>query len=519
MSKTLKTATVDLHVIAKIFNLALPALTLLFILAGHFGSCYCHFFSAPLIIHTLFNYLYRHGQKDHTLLANFGLIGQTRYFLESIGPEMRQYLFATDTEERPFNRNERAEVYRKSKGIDSAASFGSQREYDASEIKLRHSMFPVPLDERQPFSLTFGDPEKTDVPYTIHHPTLISAMSYGALSAPAVRALARGARNAGIAMNTGEGGYPKYHFIENCDLIFQIGTAKFGVRDEQGLLDEDKLREIVEKPQVRMVEVKFSQGAKPGKGGLLPKEKISEEIAILRGVGRDRDIVSPPRHLECTDIPSSVAFFKRIQDIARKPTGFKICLGRPSEFRELMRAFKARNVIPDFIAVDGAEGGTGAAPTAFLDGVGVPIYVSLYHVNRILCEEGLRSRIKIIAGGKLITPLRQIIALCIGADACYTARGFMLSMGCIQALQCGNNTCPVGITSHDPQLHHGLDIETKARRVTNYIQGLLHDFDELLAAAGVHSENELNIDHLYIPSGHALHHILDHNRHGSHHSE
>ncbi|MFU8849298.1 MAG: glutamate synthase-related protein, partial [Opitutales bacterium] len=265
-----------------------------------------------------------------------------------------------DREERPFNRTERSEIYRKSKNIDSAGSFGTLLEYDASEIKLRHSMFPTREEDVLPFRVTFGETRGIARPYTITQPMIISAMSYGALGAPAVRALARGAARAGIPMNTGEGGHPKYHLMEECDLIFQLGTAKFGVRHEDGTLDEQKLRDLAANPHVRMIEIKFSQGAKPGKGGLLPAEKISREIAELRHVPMGQDVVSPPYHAECRDLTTTVAFIARIQDLVEIPVGIKMCIGSLDEFADFVREMKRADRFPDFITIDGGEGGTGA---------------------------------------------------------------------------------------------------------------------------------------------------------------
>ena len=492
--------SVDLHKISKFVNVGIPAGAVGFFFLGNTVSFYFHYLTIALLIMTVMNVFYLYVQREHAILRNFGLMGQARYIIESLGPEIRQYLISSDTEERPFNRLERAEVYRKSKGIDSASSFGSQMNFDGEEIKLRHSMYPVDKDDVIPFSVTYGEARGLASAYTIHRPIMISAMSYGALGSNAVRALARGARLAGIPMNTGEGGWPKYPLMEGCDLIFQMGTAKFGVRQEDGRLDDQRFAELCAEPAIKMVEIKLSQGAKPGKGGLLPKEKISAEIAELRGVGRDRDVVSPPHHKECTDAASTVAFIRHVQEVGGKPTGIKLCLGSFEEFAELVQAMKRQNVFPDFITIDGAEGGTGAAPKAFMDTLGVPLFPALRAVSQILEEAGVRDRLKLNASGKLINSGRQLVALALGADAIYSARGFMLSMGCIQALQCGNNTCPVGITTHDPSLTKGLVIPDKAQRVANYVKNIEHDIEELLRAAGVRQSRDLSVKHLYIPA-------------------
>jgi len=498
------TVVFNLDKISRIANAAIWLLLALSAVAGYFISFYFHFLTVGLLLLALMNFYWLHVQKAHALLANFGWVAQLRYLIESVGPELRQYLFASDTEERPFNRVERAEVYRKAKGVDASAAFGTLLEFDHHEIKLRHSFYPVDLDELEPFEVVVGGARKLDTAYHLRRPIMISAMSYGALGRKAVRALARGAAMAGTIMNTGEGGYPKYHLMENCDLTFQIGTAKFGVRTSDGYLDEDKLAELARNDHIKMIEIKLSQGAKPGKGGLLPKEKITEEIAELRGVPLDQDVISPPHHVECVDAASTVEFIGRVQRVGGLPTGIKFCLGRPDEFRELVREMKKQDTVPDFITVDGGEGGTGAAPKSFMDDIGLPLFEALPLVHRILQEEGIRDRLVLFSSGKLISPGKQLLALSLGADAVYSARGFLFALGCIQTLQCNQNTCPVGITTHRENLQRGLDIDDKARRVANYIEALHHDHDQLLAAMGKTSSRELTVENVYLPEPNAL---------------
>ena len=500
----MKTLAIDLHKLSRAVNIALFFLMLLCFGAGFFISFYFHFLSVALLFVNVINLSYLFGQKQHTLLRNFGILAQGRYLIESIGPELRQYLYSSDTEERPFNRDQRSEIYRKAYNIDSALSFGSLLETNTFDAKIKHSMYPVIPTELESYSVTFGEERGLSSAFTVTQPIMISAMSYGALGANAVRALARGAAKAGIPMNTGEGGYPKYHLMEECSLIFQIGTAKFGVRNPDGSLNDQKLIDLAKKPQIKMVEIKFSQGAKPGKGGLLPKEKVSDEIAEIRGVEKGVDVVSPPGHLECKDPKSTVQFIAKIQKLTGLPTGMKLCLGQVEEFRALIQEMKTQEVFPDFITVDGAEGGTGAAPKPFLDQVGTPLLAALSTVQEILVDAGVRDRLKLCASGKLINAGKIIEALSIGADVCYSARGFMLSLGCIQALQCGNNTCPVGITTHDPSLQRGLDIEKKSERVKNYVSNIEHDFEQLLAATGRASYKDLSMDNLYIPRHNVL---------------
>ncbi len=286
-----------------------------------------------------------------------------------------------DTEEMPFNRVERSEIYQKSKGIDSTSAYGSQKKFDKTEIKIRHSMYPVHKENLEKFSLTFGDERNLKNSYTINHPILISAMSYGSLGENAVRALSKGAYKAGIPINTGEGGYPLHHLKEKADVIFQMDTAKFGCRNEDSSLNEENLKKIASEPNVKMIEIKFSQGAKPGKGGLLPKEKITDEIAELRGVSKDKDVKSPPFQIECDNPVNTVKFIKRIQDLSELPVGIKLCIGRKPEFLSLIEEMKKQNCFPDYISIDGAEGGTGAAPKVFMDDVGVPIFKALPFVH------------------------------------------------------------------------------------------------------------------------------------------
>ena len=492
--------SVNLEKLSGTLNNALYVFTVGFFFLGHTLSFYFHFATVTFFLLTLLNIYLLHIQRSSTLLSNFGLLAQVRYLLESVGPEFRQYLYMSDTEERPFNRIERGEIYRKAKNVDSTLSFGSLNNFDRREIKLRHSLYPLNKSDLKPFSLTFGEERGSSNPYTITRPIIVSAMSYGALSQPAVQALARGAKKAGIPMNTGEGGHPKHHLIESCDLIFQMGTAKFGVRREDGTLDDDKLEQLCRLKPVKMVEIKMSQGAKPGKGGILPKEKITEEISQLRGVPMGSDVISPPGHYECTTAQKTVGFIQKVQEISQLPVGMKLCLGRSTELEELLREMKRQNIHPDYMVVDGSEGGTGAAPRPFMDDLGVPLLNALPEFQQLLQETGLRDQLKLIASGKLINAGRQLTAISLGADAIATARGFMLALGCIQALHCNTNRCPVGITTHDPRLNRGLDIEDKSERVRHYVENLWRDHQEMLASLGKREHRELGRDNLFIPA-------------------
>ena len=432
-------------------------------------------------------------------MANFGILAFLRYFLEGLGPELRQYLYASDTEEKPFSRVERRDVYIKAKNQEKSSAFGSLMRFDGSEYKLKHSFYPEIQEKLLPFSLCFGKERALEKSYTLNKPLLIGGMSYGSLGKKAIQALARGAKKAGIAMNTGEGGYPKYHLMEACDLIFQMGTAKYGIRKENGDLDPDKLKALSEKREIKMIEIKFSQGAKPGKGGLLPKEKITEEISKLRGIPMGQDVQSPPRHKECQTALSTVHFIKHIQDICQIPVGIKFCLGREKEIYELFSMMKKENLFPDYITIDGSEGGTGAAPKTFMDDLGYPLIPALQKIQALLQELKIDKKFKILCAGKLINSGKQMMALALGASAIYTARGFLLALGCIQALRCHNNTCPTGITTHKPQLMKGLDIEKKSERVKNYALNIVKYNYELLGALGLKRFSDLKPEHLLAP--------------------
>ena len=481
--------TLDIMSLAKTFSKAIYIVTPAFIAAGIF--IHPGFYLGAVVFGILFvlEIRYRFFQKRHAILRNFGVFGAIRYLMESVGPELRQYWIASDTEEKPFSRRERAEVYRYAKNVEGTAPFGTMEVLNYGMI--RHSMYPYQKEELIPYSLTFGEERGIDSAYTIMKPFMVSAMSFGSLGDHAIRAIARGVKRAGIPMNTGEGGYPKYHLMEGPDIIFQMGTAKFGVRNGDGSLNEEKLRSLANEDCIKMIEIKFSQGAKPGKGGLLPAAKVTPEIAEIRGVPLGGDVYSPPRHIECDNPENTVKFIRRVQDVSGLPVGIKMSLGNEDEFKTLIQEMKRKNSYPDYLVIDGAEGGTGAAPRSFMDFVGIPLFRALKIVNRILEYEGARDRLKLIASGKLINPARQLTAFSYGADAANTARGFMLALGCIQALQCNLDSCPVGITTHNKNLQRGLIIEDKAQRVEDYVRNLNDALLELLAATGFKSIREI----------------------------
>ena len=436
-------------------------------------------------------------QTRQTIRRNFPVIGRFRYFFEHMGEFFRQYFFAQDREELPFNRAQRSWAYRAAKNVDNTVAFGSTRNiHERGAILFLNCPYPT-LDEDavSPEALTFGP--YCAQPYATASIVNISGMSYGALSAPAVRALSRGAKAAGCWMNTGEGGLSPHHLEGGCDIVFQIGTAKYGVRELDGQLSDDRLRTIAAHPQVRMFEIKLSQGAKPGKGGILPGVKVSAEIAAIRGIRAGHDSISPNRHPEITCEDDLLDMIARVREVTGKPVGIKAVMGAHGWLDRVFEAVHRRGIesAPDFITVDGAEGGTGAAPLPLIDMVGLSLREALPLVVDKLTEHGLRERVRVIASGKLMVPGQVAWALCMGADVAVTARGFMFALGCIQALQCNRNTCPTGITTHDPDLQRGLDPTDKATRVAHYHHNLTHEVEIIAHACGVASPRGLRRYH------------------------
>jgi glutamate synthase domain-containing protein 2 len=440
-------------------------------------------------------------QKEQTIRRNYPVIGRFRYFFEHLGEFFRQYFFALDREELPFNRAQRSWVYRAAKNIDSTVAFGSTNPLNIpGDFIFLNGLFP-PLDEevngRSPIYFGQGFAR---TPFSTTSFFNISAMSFGALSAPAIRALSFGAKDAGIWMNTGEGAISPYHYEGQCDIIFQIGTAKYGVRDEQGKLSEDKLREIASHENVRMFEIKLSQGAKPGKGGILPAAKVTEIIASTRGIPVGEASISPNRHPDIHNLDELLTMIHRVREITGKPTGMKCVIGQSEWLDEFCQKVHERDLdyAPDFITVDSADGGTGAAPQSLIDYMGLPIKRSLPLVVDKLNEYGLKDRIRVICSGKMINPAGVAAALCLGADCVNSARGFMFALGCIQALQCNKNTCPTGITTHDKDLQRGLDPTDKANRVASYASNLMHEVEVIAHSCGVAEPTLLGRQHAQI---------------------
>jgi glutamate synthase domain-containing protein 2 len=441
------------------------------------------------LITALITYLIDITQTKHAIRRNYPVIGRFRYMFEHLGEFFRQYFFAMDREEMPFNRAQRAWCYRSAKGLDNTVAFGSTRDLKPPGTVMFVSC-PYPTlgeDAAPPRQVTIGP--YASKPYVTDSVFNISGMSFGAISKPAIRALSNGARMAGCWLNTGEGGLSPYHLDGGCDIVFQIGTAKNGVRDLDGNLDEDKLRSIAAHEQVRMIELKLSQGAKPGKGGMLPGAKVDEKIARIRGLRVGQDAISPNRHIDINNNAQLLDMLERLRRVSGKPVGFKTVLGAAGWLDELFAEIHRRGVesAPDFITVDGAEGGTGAAPMPLIDSVGLPLREALPMLVDKVVEYGLRDRIRIVASGKLVTPSEVAAAICVGADFVVSARGFMFALGCIQALQCNKNTCPTGITTHDERLQRGLVPEDKATRVAQYHAGMMKEVGMIAHSCGARS--------------------------------
>lgn len=439
-------------------------------------------------------------QKEHSILRTFPLIGHFRYIAENLGVYLRQFWFARDREEMPFNRADRSWVYQAAKNVDSTIGFGSTRDARGiGSIYFVDAPFPVLSQDAVAMKpLTIGP--YCPQPYTTRSLINISGMSYGAISKNAVLALSHGAKMAGCWLNTGEGGISPYHLAGGCDLIAQIGTAKFGFRDEKGALSETRLKEIAALPQVKMFEIKLSQGAKPGRGGLLLAMKVTPEVAKIRGVPVNQDAESPNRFPEIANSAQLLDFIAKVRNITGKPTGFKVVLGDYDWLDDLFQEIVHRGIehAPDFITLDGSEGGTGAAPMSLADYVGLPIKESLPALVDKLVEYNLRDRIKVIAAGKLITPSMVVWALCMGADFVNSARGFLFALGCVQALRCHNNTCPTGITTHNPWLMRGLDPHNKANRVYHYVKNLEYEVGVICHSCGVQEPRQLGRKHVRI---------------------
>jgi len=429
-------------------------------------------------------------QCKHALLRIYPVIGHGRYMMEGVRPEIQQYFVESNIDGTPFSREFRSIVYQRAKGDLDTRAFGTQRDvYRVGYEWMLHSLAPQGVIEAEP-RVAIGGPDCRR-PYQASHLN-ISAMSFGSLSRTAILALNEGARIGGFAHNTGEGGISRYHLEPGGDLVWQVGTGYFGCRDASGHFDAGEFEERSRSQSVKMIEIKLSQGAKPAHGGILPKEKLTPEIAAIRGVPLGQDVISPPAHSAFTTPVGLLEFVAQLRQLSGgKPVGFKLCIGLRAEFLAICKAMLVTRMLPDFITVDGAEGGTGAAPLELTNSVGMPMRDGLRFVHNALRGTELRAKIHIIAAGKIVTAFHMFGTMALGADLCNAARPMMLALGCIQARRCNTNTCPVGIATQDPARYLGIDVKHKARRVADYHRATIRAFLELLAGAALNSPREI----------------------------
>ena len=434
-------------------------------------------------------------QTKSAVLRNYPVIGHLRFMLERIRPEMRQYFIEGDTEAAPFSRSQRSLAYARAKGETDKRPFGTQLDVKADGHEwLNHSLVPTHLDSHD-FRITIGGPACAQ-PYEASVFN-ISAMSFGALSANAIQALNSGAQQGRFAHDTGEGSISSWHRLHGGDLVWEIGSGYFGCRDEQGRFNDDRFKANALDPQVKMIELKLSQGAKPGHGGVLPSAKVTPEIAAARGVPVGQDCISPAAHSAFSTPIEMLRFIAHLRELSGgKPTGFKLCIGHPWEWFAIVKAMLETGLTPDFIVVDGAEGGTGAAPLEFTDHVGAPLQEGLRLVHNTLVGVNLRDRIKIGCAGKIVSAFDIARAMALGADWCNSARGFMMALGCIQAQACHTGHCPTGVTTQDPLRQQALDVSNKTTRVFNFHQNTLKALQELVQAAGLNHPNDFKAHHI-----------------------
>jgi glutamate synthase domain-containing protein 2 len=452
-----------------------------------------YLFVFPLVLVGIIDQL----QTKHAIRRNFPLIGHGRYLLEAIRPEINQYFIESNTDGMPFDREQRSVAYQRAKGVNDTTPFGTQLDvYLPGYEWLDHSLRAKPPANHEDVRLQIGGKDCAK-PYSASILN-ISAMSFGSLSRNAVEALNLGAKLGNFAHNTGEGGVSPYHLAHGGDLVWQVGTGYFGCRAADGGFDEKAFAERVAHASIKMVEIKLSQGAKPGHGGILPAAKLTREIAEIRGVPMGKDVLSPPCHSAFEGPTGLLRFVATLRERSEgKPVGFKLCVGRREEFLGICKAMIETGIKPDFITVDGAEGGTGAAPVEFSNSVGTPLTEALVFVHNALIATGLRDDIRVLSSGKVLSAFDIARLLAIGADACNSARAMMFAVGCIQARRCNNNDCPTGVATQQPHLVRGLDIEDKAQRVFRYHDNTIHAFSELLGAAGFSDPHQLRPQHIH----------------------
>lgn len=478
----------------KFLFISLISIAIIVVLAQFWTSIWWSF----LIIGPLFLMgVYDITQSQHAIKRNFPVIGRMRYLFESIRPEIMQYFVETDTEGRPLNRIFRSLVYQRAKKENDTTPFGTQMNvYRSGYEWMDHSMYAktLPKNYKEPRVKIGNNDCKQPYDCSLLN---ISAMSFGSLSNRAVMALNKGAKMGGFAHNTGEGGLSPHHLKYEGDLIWQIGTGYFGCRKDDGTFNPKAFAEGAQKPQVKMIELKLSQGAKPGHGGILPAKKNTEEIAKIRHIKPFTDVHSPPAHSAFSNPKEMMQFIKLLRDLSGgKPIGFKLCVGKKQEFIDICKEMISSSIKPDFITVDGGEGGTGAAPVEFSNSMGMPLRDGLVFVHDTLVGFDLKKDIKLIASGKIISGFHMARAIALGADVCNSARAMMLAVGCIQALQCNNNTCPTGVATQNKSLIKGLVVDDKAERTKNYHEETVKSFLELVAACGLNSPEEITRNHI-----------------------
>jgi glutamate synthase domain-containing protein 2 len=438
-------------------------------------------------------------QKKHTVLRNFPVVGRLRFFFENLGEYFRQYFFSGDRQEMPFNRATRGFIYRLAKNEGSVLGFGSTNDLrEPGSIIFVNHPFPVLEEDRLPTpSLVIGE-GYCKQPFEAKSIINISGMSFGAISAPAVRSLSRGAKEAGCWLGTGEGGLAPHHLDGGCDVVMQMGTAKYGMRNLDGSFSPEKVKELAR--HVKAFEIKLSQGAKPGKGGVLPGSKVTDEISRIRGIPAGKDSISPNRHYDVANMDQLLDKVAYLRDLTGRPVGVKTAIGGWEFINDMCDTVlrRGKEYAPDFVHIDGGEGGSGAAPQTLMDHMALPIAEALPRVVDSLMQSDLKNRIRVVAAGKLVTSARAAWALCVGADFVVSARGFMFALGCIQALRCHTNTCPTGVTTHNKRLQRGLVVEEKYQRVANYARNMSKEIDMIAHSCGCRHGRELRREHVRI---------------------
>jgi glutamate synthase domain-containing protein 2 len=480
----------------KIFIVSSIALTLLILLWAYYwiDALFAFIIVGPLIYMGIEDMV----QTKQSIKRNFPLLGRLRYVFEDMRPKIQQYFVESDTDGSPINRNERSVIYQRAKKQIDTIPFGTQLNVYAEGYEwMTHSIAPIDHHKVDAHPRVVFGGSKCKQPYACSILN-VSAMSFGSLSGNAVEALNAGAKIGGFAHNTGEGGISPHHLKNGGDLIWQVGTGYFGARTEDGNFSDDAFAKNAGRPEVKMIEIKLSQGAKPGHGGILPAKKNTPEIAAIRLVKPGTTVFSPPYHSAFTTPIELIKFIEKLRSLSGgKPVGFKLCVGRKSEFLGICKAMVQLDSYPDFITIDGGEGGTGAAPPEFSNFVGMPLLDALAFADDALRGFGIREQMRLIASGKVLTGFHIIRAMALGADTCNSARAMMMALGCIQALECNKNTCPMGVATQDPVLVNGLVIDDKKVRVANFQKHTVDSFVELLAAAGLDSPDKIDRTHVY----------------------